>query len=189
MNQKTGWSECWCTRTVHAEGDCDTQQSSYIRDGVGSRELLEERADGLVELDGQLTVTSSHLPHKRKKLGYFESVLTEIQEFVSGRPGQHLILGGDFNVSLHGLTDYQHVEESIQRSRTLLDGDEHMDGRGLRTRAIHTLQLVGPRGIVDTNGLHHVFKEIRNETRASAGLRRVQDRSQGGVCCSFTQRK
>ena len=41
--------------------------------------------------------------------------------------------------------------------------------------------------IVDTNGLHHVFKEIRNETRASAGLRLVQDRSQGGVCSSFTE--
>ena len=111
---------------------------------------------------------------------------------MSGKPGQHLILGGDFNVSMRGLTDYHHIEELIPRPRTLLDsndslrgrtgldGDEHLDGRRLRTRAMHTLQLVGPRGIVGTNGLHHVFKEIRNETRASAGLRLVLDRSQGG---------
>ena len=106
-------------------------------------------------------------------------------------------------MSLHGY--YHHDGESIPRPGTLfdtndslraralhtvvaeLDGDEHLDGRRLRTRATHTLQLVGPRGIVDTNGLHHVFKEIRNEIRASAGLRLVQDRSQGGVCCPFTE--
>ena len=56
-----------------------------------------------VVLDGQMTIISVHLPYKGKKLGDFESVLTEIQDFMSGRPGQHLILGGDFNVSLHGL--------------------------------------------------------------------------------------
>ena len=125
-----------------------------------------------------------------------------------GRPGQHLSLGGDSNASFHGLTDFHHVGESIPRSRTLLDtndslcaralphccgragldGDEHLDGRGLRTRAIYTLHLVGPppEALTQT-GLHHVFKEIRNETRASAGLRLVQDTSQGGVCCSCTE--
>ena len=30
-------------------------------------------------------------------------------------------------------------------------------------------------------------KNVENETRASAGLRPAQDRSQGGVCCSYTE--
>ena len=59
-----------------------------------------------VELDGQKTFISAHLPHKGNKLVEFEAVLLEIQEFVSGRPKQHLILGGDFNVSLYGMTDF-----------------------------------------------------------------------------------
>ena len=108
---------------------------------------------------------------------------------------QHLILGGYFNVSLHGLTDYHHVGESIPRLRTLLDTNDslrassiaHCCGRaGLDGRATHTLQLVGPRGSVDTWTIVF-FKEVRNETRASAGLRLFQDRSQGGVCCSYTE--
>ena len=33
----------------------------------------------------------------------------KIQEFVSGRPKQHVILGGDFNASLYGMTDCFHV--------------------------------------------------------------------------------
>ena len=39
MFQEAGWSECWCTRTIHAvrtlgvRGDCDAQQSSCIRVG------------------------------------------------------------------------------------------------------------------------------------------------------------
>ena len=159
-----------------------------------------------VELDGQMTHISAHLPHTGKKLADFESVLTEIQDFISGRAGQLLILGGDFNVSFYGLTDYHHVGEwdlktenvdghkrftactsfAHCRGRAGLDGDEHLDGRRLR-RVIHTFQLVEPRAIVDTTGLHHVFKETRKLTRASAGLRLVQDRSQGSVCCSFTE--
>ena len=63
----------------------------------------------------------------------FESVLTDIQDFMSGRPGQHLILGGDFNVSLHGLTDYHHVGQSIPRPRTLLDTSDSLRARGLQT--------------------------------------------------------
>ena len=87
-----------------------------------------------VELDGQLTFISAHLPHKGSKLGEFEATLTEIQEFVSGRPKQHVILGGDFNVSLYGMTDYLHVGESIPRPRTLVDTND-----SLRARAFHTM--------------------------------------------------
>ena len=35
------------------------------------------------------------------------------------------------------------------------------------------------------SGLYHVFEEIGSKTSASTGLRLVQDRSQGGACCSF----
>ena len=52
-----------------------------------------------VELVVQLTLISAHLPHKGSKLGEFEATLTEIQEFLNGRPKQHVILGGDFNVN------------------------------------------------------------------------------------------
>ena len=57
----------------------------------------------------------------------------EIQEFVSGRPKQHVILGGDFNASLYGMTDFFHVGESIPRPRTLVDTND-----SLRARALHT---------------------------------------------------
>ena len=87
-----------------------------------------------VELGGQVTFISAHLPHKGKKLGEFEAALMEIQEFVSGRPKQHVILGGDFNASLYGMTDSFHVGESIPRPRTLVDTND-----SLRARALHTM--------------------------------------------------
>ena len=63
-----------------------------------------------------MTFISAHLPHKGKKLGEFEAALMEIQEFVSGRPRQHVILGGDFNANLFGMTDSFHVGESIPKT-------------------------------------------------------------------------
>ena len=87
-----------------------------------------------VELDGQLSLISAHLPHKGKKLAEFEAVLMKIQEFVCGRPKQHVILGGEFNANLYGMTDYLHVGESIPRPRTLVDTND-----SLRARALHTM--------------------------------------------------
>ena len=87
-----------------------------------------------VELDGQLTLISVHMPHKGRKLGEFEATLTELQEFLNGRHKQHVILGGDFNVNLFGMTDYLHVGESIPRPRTLIDTND-----SLRARALHTM--------------------------------------------------
>ena len=84
-----------------------------------------------VELDGQMTFISAHLPHKGKKLGELEAVLMDIQEFVSGRPKQHVILGGDFNASLYGMTDFFHVRESIPRPRTLVDTNDSLRARAL----------------------------------------------------------
>ena len=47
---------------------------------------LERTIEDAVELDGQLTLISAHLPHKGSKLGEFEATLTELQEFLNGRP-------------------------------------------------------------------------------------------------------
>ena len=80
-----------------------------------------------VELDGQLTLISVHFPQKGRKLGEFEAALMEIQENV--RPKQHVFLGGDFNVSLFGMTDYLHVGESIPRPRTLVDTNDSLRAR------------------------------------------------------------
>ena len=57
----------------------------------------------------------------------------EIQEFLNGRPKQHVILGGDSNVNLYGVTDHLHVGESIPRPRTLVDTNDYCQ-RELYTR-------------------------------------------------------
>ena len=75
--------------------NCDGQQSSYISDGTDKRKLLGERADGL---RSSWMFMSANLTLKGKKLGDFETVLTEIQDFMRGGLGQHLILGGHFRI-------------------------------------------------------------------------------------------
>ena len=63
-----GWSECWCTRVLHAERidgrDCDAQQSSYIRGGADKRKLLESSRWTAAETDGL---------YFRKKIGRFRN--------------------------------------------------------------------------------------------------------------------
>ena len=71
--------------------------------------------------------------------------------------------------------------------RTGFDGDKHVDECRHRMRAFHAFQLVKPRRLVDTNGLHHDFEKTGHGTCAGAGLRLVQDRSQSGVCSSFVE--
>ena len=159
-----------------------------------------------VELDGQLTLISVHMPHKGRKLGEFEATLTELQEFLNGRHKQHVILGGDFNVNLFGWYDrlspcgrIDPETENVDRHKRLIacesvthdgdgtgfDGDKHVDECRHRTRAFHAFQLVKSRRLADTNGFHHDFEEIGNETCAGSGFRLVQDRSQSGICSSF----
>ena len=160
-----------------------------------------------VELGGQLTFISAHLPHKGNKLGEFDAVLMEIQEFVTGRPKQHVILRGDFNASLYGMTDYVHVGESMPRPRTLVDTNEL-----LRARALHTMvteldltvtntwmnadteqelftrsSWSNPEIRRHTNEFHHDFEKTGNETCAGSGLKLVQDGSQSGFCCPFDE--
>ena len=208
MFQKTGWSERGSSRIVHAVrthgriamsgSDRQSEMERTIEDCCAARWTA-------VELDGQLTLISVHMPHKGRKLGEFEATLTELQEFLNGRHKQHVILGGDFNVNLFWydrLSPCGRIDpetENVDRHKRLIacysvthdgdrtgfDGDKHVDECRHRTRAFHALQLVKPRRLVDTNGLHHDFEEIGNETCAGSGLRMVQDRSQSGACSSF----
>ena len=141
MFQKIGWSERWCSRIVHTARTLGRiAMLGNHREPEMERTIVDCRGAArwtAVELDGQMTFISAHLPHKGKKLGEFDAVLMEIQEFVSGRPKQHLILGGVFNANLYGMTDFFHVGESIPRPRTLVDTND-----SLRARALHTIQLV-----------------------------------------------
>ena len=138
MFQKTGWSERWCTRIVHAVRTLGGLRCPVVivnRKWKGQSKIVGGAARWtVVELDGQLTLISAHLPHKGRKLGEFEAALMDIQEFVNGRPKQHVILGGDFNASLYGMTDCLHVGELIPRPRTLVDTND-----SLRARALHTM--------------------------------------------------
>ena len=51
----------------------------------------------------------------------------------------------------------------------------------------HTMQLDGTRGHTDGDGLHHGIEVTGSKTNSSVGLRLVQDGSQGGSRCSFTE--
>ena len=61
---------------------------------------------------------------KGKNLGEFEAALMEIQEFVNGRPKQHVILGGRLQCKPVWYDRLFRVEESIPRPRTLVDERE-----------------------------------------------------------------
>ena len=71
-----------------------------------------------VELDGQLTLISAHLPHKGRKLGEFEATLTELQEFLNGRPKQHVILVCYDRLSPCGRVDPE--TENVDRHKRLI---------------------------------------------------------------------
>ena len=62
-----------------------------------------------------------------------------------------------------------------------------MDGRRLGTGTVHTTQLDGTRGHTDADGFHHVIEVTVSKTNSSVGLRLVQDGSQGGSRCLFTE--
>ena len=96
-----------------------------------------------VELCGQLTIISAHLPHIGRKLGEFMTVLAEIQDFMHERSGQRLVLGGDFNASFCGLTVHK----------------KHLDGTWGRTDA--------------NNRLQRCIDETGSKTNSSDGLRLV----------------
>ena len=152
----------------------------------------------LIELGGQLTIASAHLPHKGRQLGELGTLLAQIQTFVHERARQHWILGGAFNATF-GLTDFHHVGESTPRPDTLTDtkrflapastahcrsrsgpdGDEHVDGRKLRTRAVQKEKLDGANGRTDAHGFRHGVEDIGSKETSGARLRLVQVGSLG----------
>ena len=138
------WSERWCARIVHAARTPGRIAMPVIVNQKWSGQSKIARGAArwtAVELGGQLTFLSAHLPHKGKKFGEFEAVLVDIQEFVSGRPKQHVILGGDFNASLYSMTDFLHVRESIPRPRTLVDMNDSLRARACRHTMVTELDL------------------------------------------------
>ena len=138
MFQKTGWSERGCSRIVHAVRTLGRiAMSGSYRQSEMERTIEDCRECGKMDCGRAGWTADPHfstLAHKERKLGEFEAALMEIQEFLNGRPKQHVILGGDFNVNLFGMTDYLHVGESIPRPRTLIDTND-----SLRARALHTM--------------------------------------------------
>ena len=124
-----------------------------------------------VELDGQLTLISAHLPHKGRKLRELEAGLVEIQEFLNGRPKQHvsrLSPCGRVDPETENVGRHKRfiASESFTHDgdRTGFDGDKHVDECRHRTRAFHAFLLVKPRRLVDTNGLHHDFEKTGHGT-------------------------
>ena len=77
---------------------------------------------------------SSTLSSQRKQTGRLRGYLDGNPRILAWEPQQHVILCGDFNVNLFGMTDYFHVGESIPRPRTLIDTND-----SLRARALHTM--------------------------------------------------
>ena len=71
MFQDAGWTECWCTRTIHAVRTLGRTAVPAV--------IMRQRWSGqtkdvggasrwtAVEQDGQLTMISAHLPHREKK--------------------------------------------------------------------------------------------------------------------------
>ena len=126
---------------------------------------------------------------EEKTLGDVDTVLTEIQDFMRGRLGQHVILGGDFNVSfawIDRLSSCGRVDPKTENAdghkryparasiarccvRSGPDGDEHLDGRRLRTGFVHTMQLDESWRRADANGLYHDLEETGSKTGTSAG--------------------
>ena len=138
MFRKTGWIERGRSRIVHAVRTLGRiAMSGGYRQSEMERTIEDCRGCGKMDCGRAGWTADPHfssLASQRRKLAEFEATLTELQEFLNGRPKQHVILGGDFNVNLFGMTDYLHVGESIPRPRTLIDTND-----SLRARALHTM--------------------------------------------------
>ena len=116
--KKERWCECCRTRALHAErtGGGTAVPSSHHTSAAG-------RASRWIAVGWTVDY---HLgpSHRGRKLRDFETVLAEIPDFIRGRLGHHLILGGDFIASFYGLTDFHDVGESIPSPRTLTDTND-----------------------------------------------------------------
>ena len=138
MFPQTGWVDVGGARIVHAVrtlgriamsgSHCQSEMERTIEDCRGCGKMDCGRAGWTA--DPHFSILAS----QRKQTGRIRGILTELQEFLNGRPKQHVILGGDFNVKMFGMTDYLHVGESIPRPRTLINTND-----SLRARALHTM--------------------------------------------------
>ena len=209
MFQKTGWSERGSSRIVHAVRTHGRIAMSGS-DRQSEMERTIEDCWGCGKMDcGRVGWTadphfSSHASQRKKAWrirGYLDGTPRVLEWEAQttcdlGRRLQCELVWYD-RLSPCGRVDPE--TENVDRHKRLIacessthdgdgtgfDGDKHVDECRHRTRAFHALQLVKPRRLVDTNGLHHDFEEIGNETCAGSGLRLVQDRSQSGVCSSL----
>ena len=195
MFEKTGWSQRWCTRIVHAAGtlgrieDCwrcgkmDCGRAGWSADFHFSPFATQRKDIGIIrgsfdgnpgfrELETQTTCDLGW----RLQCG----PVRHDRLFPCGRLDSKTKNAGGHE-RLTACASFAHC-----RGRTGLDGDERLDGRRRRTGAVHMVQLDGPWRIVNTNGLRHDL-ETGSKTGASAGLRLVEDGPQGGACCSFTE--
>ena len=209
MFQKTGWSERGSSRIVHAVrthgriamsgSDRQSKMERTIEDCRGCGKMDCGRAGWTADLH------FSTLASQRKKTWRIRGCLDGNPRVLEWEAQTTCDLGWRLQcepVWYDRLSPCGRVDpetENVDRhkrfiacesathdgDRTGSDGDKHVDECRHRTRAFHAIQLVKQRGFADTNGFHHDFEEIGNETCAGSGLRLVQDRSQSGVCSSF----
>ena len=156
-----------------------------------------------VELGGQLTFISAHVPHKGRIRSSFDGIpgirkweaqtTCDLGWRLQCEPVRcdRLFPCGRVDSKTTNAGGHERLTESESAShdgdRTGFDGDEHVDECRHRARAFHKIQLVKSLRLVDTNGFHHDFEKTGNETCAGSGLRLVQDGSQSGACCPFDE--
>ena len=184
-----------CSRRQNSWEDCDARQSSSITSGADNRRLSGVRQDGLRSAGWSVDFHFSPFSSQRKELG-------RIRGNFDGNPGirewetqttrdlgwrlqcenvryDRLFPCGRVDSKTKNAGGHERLTESESFThggdRTGLDGDKHVDECRHRTRAFHAFQLVKPRRLVDTNGLHHDFEKTGHETCAGTGLRLVQD--------------
>ena len=196
-----------CSHRPNSWEDCDARQSSSIRNGADNRRLLGCGKMDCGRAGWSVDFHFSPFASQRKEIG-------RIRGSFDGNPGirewetqttsdlgwrlqcepvryDRLFPCGRVDSKTKNAGGHERLTESESFThdgdRTGLDGDEHVDERRHRTRAFHTIQLVKSRRFADTNGFHHDFEKIGNETCADTGLRLVQDGSQSGSCCPFVE--
>ena len=108
--QKIGWCECWCTRAIHAEriggetaepSNHHTSAMERTSDSRWESEQMDCSRAGLT-VDCHFGTFAS----QRQNVGRCRDCSGENPGFHEREIGQHLILGGDFNASFYGLTDF-----------------------------------------------------------------------------------
>ena len=210
MFQKTGWSERWYSRIVHA---IRTLVRIAMSGGYRQSEMertIECRECGKMDCGRAAWTVDPHfstLVSQRKKTGRIRGCFDGNSRILEWETQTTCDLGWRLQcelvrhdrLSLSGGVDPETknvgrhkrfiASESFTHDgdRTGFDGDKHVDECRHRTRAFHAFQLVKPRRLVDRNGLHHDFEKTGHGTSSGPGFRLVQDRSQSGVCSSFVE--